>query len=330
MLPVSNSNVKIKLKASALQAYEYLLRFLQLQLFLTLVSWPLLLYWGLPLSLASILGNLIFSPFLVVFLLLSSLIFLCELCYIPNTLLIYVLEHTSNLWYSILLYADRSWLIYAPEPSFVAVTLVFVCSFFILHHKKISRPLISCALFTCVLALFYVYLHSTRPQQPGTEHIACFDNTLTLITSNYKAVLIDPGSLGRRITAPDYIRFTLIPKLSKKGIRSLESVIALKPSLTTFKALATLCTCYPVNTVYIPAWSGQLTHTGWQAWQELRAAALQHNTMLITLDGTSCALLPLSTCEHIALNTHTHKIIKKNKLIYPEIILTREQYHEDK
>lgn len=321
---MSNS-IKLSIKAGALKTYQYLLHFLQLQLFLTLVSWPLLVYWGLPLSLASIIGNLMFTPFLVVFLLLSSLIFLCELCYIPHALLVYLLEYTSNLWYSILLYADRSWLIYAPEPSGSAVFLILVCSFCILHHKKLSHPLTSCALFACVLTLFYAYLHSICPQ-PGTHSLPCFDNTLTLITDDYNTILLDPGSLGRRITAPDYIQFTLVPHLSKKGIRSLESVIALKPSLTTFKALATLCTCYPVKTIYMPAWSGQLSNTGWQAWQKLRAAALQHSTTLITLDSTSCALLPLSAHEHIALNVPSNKIIRKNKLIYPELNLTREKY----
>jgi hypothetical protein len=316
-----------RFKAGALQACQYLLRFLQLQLFLTLVSWPLLLYWGLPLSLASIVGNFIFTPFLVVFLLLSSLLFLCELCFIPHTLLIYALEHVSNFWYNILLYADRSWLIYAPEPSCIAVILVLVSGFYILHHKKFSHPFISCTLFTCVLTLFYAYLYSIHPQ-PGTEHITCFNNALTLITSNcHKTILIDPGYLARRISAPDYVQFTLVPQLSKKGIRSLESVIIFKPSRTTFKALATLCSHYPIKTMYMPAWSGQLSNTGWKAWQELRTAAVRYNTTLITLDSANCAVLPLSAHEYIALNAqNNNKIIRKNKLIYPELSLTREKY----
>ena len=314
----TRARIKTTLKTVYAQTGSYLIKFLHLQLFLTLMSWPVLLYWGLPISLASIVGNLIFGPFLLVFLLLSSLIFLGEFLSIPTTLLIWLLEYISNLWYTILLWSDRSWLLFYAQPSFIVASLVCAATLLVLHHKKLT-PLQASSLFTCLLLIFLLYLTFTR-LNPGTYPLDCFDKQLTLIATKHTTVLIDPGILGRRSSAPDYIRYTLIPQLSKKGISHIDSIITCKPSLTTFRALATLCHYYPVNAVYIPAWHGQLTHTGWHAWEQLKSTAEKYNTQIITLD-TSTALVPLSTTEHLCITSQA--LNKRNKLIYPELTLTQ-------
>jgi len=81
---------------------RWFLRFIQVQLFITTISLPILLSWGLPISLLSPLGNLIFFPVLVLFLLLSSLVFFFEIIHIPNEWLIYCLEKVTLAWFSIL------------------------------------------------------------------------------------------------------------------------------------------------------------------------------------------------------------------------------------
>ena len=62
----------------------WLMRTIYVQLYLSLMSSPILIYWGLPVSLASPLGNILFNPLLVVFLFFSSLLFFTELLHIPN------------------------------------------------------------------------------------------------------------------------------------------------------------------------------------------------------------------------------------------------------
>ena len=71
--------------------YNHIIQFLQVQLFLSLASLPILVAWGIPFSLATVAGNFLFSPFLTLFLLLSSLIFFTELIFIPNAWLIFFL-----------------------------------------------------------------------------------------------------------------------------------------------------------------------------------------------------------------------------------------------
>lgn len=76
-------------------------KFLYLQLFISLIAFPLLLCWGLPISLLSPVGNLIFGPFLTVFLFLSSMLFFTELLYLPNGWIASVLDTFTQSWLSL-------------------------------------------------------------------------------------------------------------------------------------------------------------------------------------------------------------------------------------
>ena len=87
-----------------------LLTYFHTQLFITLISLPLLLSWGLPISLASIVGNLLFAPVLSAVLLLASLIFFGELFSLPTTLLTLIFEWITHGWFSLLTRGSPSWL----------------------------------------------------------------------------------------------------------------------------------------------------------------------------------------------------------------------------
>ena len=88
------------------RAEKLLVRSIQLQLYLTLISGPILVYWGLPVSVASPLGNILFHPLLTAFLFLSSLIFFCQILHIPHGIFVYALQKTSHSFHYLL----GSWL----------------------------------------------------------------------------------------------------------------------------------------------------------------------------------------------------------------------------
>ena len=111
---------------------------LQLQLFLTLTAFPILLAWGLPLSWMSLISTPLFSPLFTLFLLLSSLIFFTELLFLPNALFIYGLEKVAQFWLWILHFENGSWLIGFTKPSFLLLLLCPLSTLFIMHHKKIK------------------------------------------------------------------------------------------------------------------------------------------------------------------------------------------------
>ena len=118
---------------------RWILRFIELQLFITFITWPLLLAWGIPLSYASPVGNLIGNPLLSIFLGLSSFIFMTELLAIPNYWLIYALEQLNNLLFSPVISITNSVLIATPTPHSIVLACIPAIALGILHYKKKIR-----------------------------------------------------------------------------------------------------------------------------------------------------------------------------------------------
>src|SRR5258708_38016064 len=92
------------------------LKSIQLQLFISFISLPFLIGWGLPISLLTPISTLIFGPFLTCFLLISSLIFFLELFYVPNSIFIWLLENITHIWLMCLNLEQRTWLIGFTKP----------------------------------------------------------------------------------------------------------------------------------------------------------------------------------------------------------------------
>ncbi len=103
------------MKKHVLRLAYYLTHYIQIQLFITLMSLPVLMWWGLPFSLMSFVGNLIFSPIIVAFLTLSSLIFMTELASIPNYYLVWSLEKVTTVMTTLLSYGSKNWLVAFPK-----------------------------------------------------------------------------------------------------------------------------------------------------------------------------------------------------------------------
>ena len=290
-------------------APKALLKYLFLQLFLTLCSWPLLLAWGLPLSYASILGNLIFTPFLTLFLLFSSLIFFCELVYLPSSFFAFLLEITSSCWTKLLLISSRSWLFAYPLPSIFFSFLITLGAGTLLHYTCRSQLKKSAALL--VLLVFVSLLLKIPSQYEGTFTVPCFEGEVTIIQKGSTALLIDPGIMGRRVSASSWVLYTLIPLLYKNGIRTIDSICA-KPSTTTFRALTALVDTMPVKHVYLPRWKGRLKNSGWAAWEKLLSTSLKYGTKLTQVEELVTITLGKRTLELFAQD----KITKKNMMHY--------------
>src|SRR3972149_9378673 len=103
---------------------QSLLKSIQLQLFISFISLPFLIGWGLPISLLTPVSTLIFGPFLTCFLLISSLIFFLELFYLPNGALIWCLEKVTSAWLACLSLEQRAWLIGFSKPPLIVLLLI--------------------------------------------------------------------------------------------------------------------------------------------------------------------------------------------------------------
>src|SRR4051812_19287834 len=92
--------------------------FLELQLLISIVILPILIAWGLPTSIMSIVGNLIFAQILTLFIFISALLFTTDLCGIPNFWIAQALEWVTSIWHYVLSFGSAHWLIGFPAWMF--------------------------------------------------------------------------------------------------------------------------------------------------------------------------------------------------------------------
>lgn len=118
---------RFKLKDYFSWFHRKLYSLLLLQAILTIVAVPFLVAWDLPMSRISIIGNILFTPVITLFILISSLIFLTELLHIPNGFLCSLLNVITKHWLQALSCSSPDWLItisMATLTTLIVITLI--------------------------------------------------------------------------------------------------------------------------------------------------------------------------------------------------------------
>ena len=113
---------------------NWILDFWYIQSYVTLLSLPILIAWGLPFSLYSPLGNLVFNPFILIFLLLSSLIFFGALLGLPIGWLSIALDYITKGWLYCLDCAPHKSSIGFSEPHWLILMLLPLATLAVVHH----------------------------------------------------------------------------------------------------------------------------------------------------------------------------------------------------
>lgn len=184
-------NITPKVKA-------YLSNFLQAQLIVTLAAIPILVNWGLSISLMTFVGNLLFSPILTIFLMLSSLVFFTQLLHVPNYWLMVTLDWFTRTWAQALSYGQPNWLIEFCRPPTLLLLAIPVATFTILQVGKFKGSSTRIGIMASILTLSmlglwgWACLDHPAPT-PGTMATICLTPTgeqhisttapMTMITS---------------------------------------------------------------------------------------------------------------------------------------------------
>jgi beta-lactamase superfamily II metal-dependent hydrolase len=263
---------------------KILISFTHLQLFITLISIPILLSWGMPISLLTFAGNFFFSPLLTAFLLLSSLIFFCELMRIPNGILIWMLEHITHWWLLLMQWAGHSVLLPFALPSVLILILIFIVTLLILHHKKIKTPFIAIICYSILLAATCLYLTMPKYSNNKIINIDCNKGTVHILKFKKQLIVIDPGVIGRRLSASSWCEYTLMPALTKQcGCNTIDHLIILQPNRIIFEALLTLLEKISIKNIYIPLWQGHMPSFWARSFMKLKQACQKNNCALIRM-----------------------------------------------
>jgi len=263
---------------------------IELQLFITLCSWPFLAGWGIPLAYASLMGNLLFTPFLMLFLVSSSLLYLFELIGLYLHPLIIFLEGVTSVWMALLSLSDRSWLFMTVHPPLSIAIMLSGIACGLMTFKPLTQKA-RIVIFICLLwgggSLIPQYLS----RSPLHCSLPYGKKRLSLFRTQRVTFLIERGAFGSVISASRQIESIVVPELIRKGISHITTMIVQRPSQTTFTALATLVDLFPVTTIYIPSWTGVGTNRMWAAWETLLSKAHQNKVSLVLIDRTTSLLV---------------------------------------
>jgi hypothetical protein len=261
-----------------IQWYQSLLKSIQLQLFISFISLPFLISWGLPISVLTPISTLIFGPFLTCFLLISSLIFFLELLYLPNTLLIWCLEQITTIWLSCLNFEQRTWLIGFQKPPTVVLLIIPCIALAIMHSKKIIHMTTRTGLLglllisTCAALKIFPY-----PKNKAITTISCNKGHITLIKNN-SLTIIDPAFIAYRPNYESFISYTLVPEIIQKtGSMQIDHLIICKFNKRILDAIEFLATKMIIKNLYIPVWKGKIPPFAWRSYVRLKKTIHANN-----------------------------------------------------
>lgn len=291
-----------------------LVTYLHLQLVLSLCAWPIFYYWGLPLSPALLVGNLLFSPLLIATLLLSSGIFFTTLLHLPSGPLPFLLELITSCWWFILSQGSPTWLCVLAHPPQVYIILTPPLTYILLLIKPLS-PKIRIYLFLLIFSVLGCVI--PRCKGYGIARLPYKDKELTLLYYQTTGILIDDGTFGQRSSARSLITYQVVPYLYKHGITTLQTIVICKPSVQAYKTATLLIEAFPVQQIYLSVFSARFTNSGWHSWEELLRVAQQHHTEIYLVKKNQHITMGP---ERLAIEV-LPKPIRKNNCYYRPLVV---------
>lgn len=254
---------------------------LQAQLVLSLASLPILVHWGLPISMMTIIGNVIFSPFLMAFVFLSSLLFFTELCSIPNLWIAYGLNNITEWWSYLLSFGRPEWLCSFVHPGniFLAVMgagIIVILTFGTYLHIKIRLLLLSAALLSATGSLLiYEHYFYTKP------HLQHRKFTVS-IHKKYGISVYDNGYFASKKSPDKAVYFELRPYLIKTyGTLKINRIVTNRVGLRTFQGLLHFCQLFRVQKVVLPFFKKKLSKKAWYFFFTLKRYLAEHSITFI-------------------------------------------------
>lgn len=215
--------------------------------------------WGLPISWLSPIGNFIFSPLLSSFLLICSIAFFSELIGLPHGIFDWLIEIMSDIWYWLLKLAPNQVLfgLYAP-PVWIITAIAISTTLAITHPAIKVNNYRRLALLSTIFASTILLLWIMTPRSI-IKTVPCGTGQVTIMRSHGQTILIDPGAMASTGNGTSWAAYTLMPALiSTTGSLKIDHLITLKPSITSFDAIARLVDDAQIGHLYVPAMKGEL------------------------------------------------------------------------
>jgi hypothetical protein len=238
-----------------INGYNVVIKLLCIHLSLTTITLPILIAWGLPLSLLSPISSLLIGPFISVYLILTSLIFFSELLYLPNAFLYWLLEHASKKLIYILAYKPFgiNWMIGFIKPTWYWLLLLFILPYLLLlliRNKTNFHKL-------WYLFGYLLFVSSALKLQTPIKTLSCTyrSRTIKMVYHNNTLTVFDPGTLALHASGHRWFNFTVMQTIIKNtGKTTIDNIIISHPRIRAINALTELIEHIPIKTIYLPYW----------------------------------------------------------------------------
>ncbi len=210
-----------------------------------LASTPILYGWAMPCSKMTILGNIIFSPFMVVFIFLSAFIFIFGLIGFYPKIIYLIFDSFMQIWRRVLAFGSHNWL---TIPDFVALGIwafgILGVTFLIIKdfNRSIVRYFCICwmLVFSAILIL-PVHLGLFYKGQISFP----YKKETGLVFKRTEAgqiLCIDDGVFGRSQEPAKFVLYKMRPFLLKKlGTLNLECLTLRRLSRRSLRAAIACC-----------------------------------------------------------------------------------------
>jgi len=228
-------NVNIQLMFKSI--FKNIISILEFQIFITIWSIIILSIWQIKISYISIITNIIFSPFIIIFLILATIIFFLEIFNIPNILFVYILNYFSILWINIInMIASNDFLIDISYINYYHILLKFILAIIssIVVYKE-KNKLIS-IFYLLIILIFLInsrIIFKNNNIKNGIKILKYNKKyNFLLIKKDKMNYILDINYLGTR----DNNIKELIDILKKETIDNIENIISTSISLKSIKS----------------------------------------------------------------------------------------------
>ena len=250
----------------------YLLTFLQTQCALTIVSLPIIVYWGLGISTVAVIGNLLFTPLLMFFLFVCTLMFFAALCQLPHGMLDEMLNVVAGFWHQVLSFSNQRWIIYCVRPHVVILILPVLALILCLRHPTICTPGRRLLAMGSILALFLGYCSL---QQRYTTYayptLTLYEKLYVVVRADGTLTVLDHGFCSRKKSPDKVVDFQVLPVLAQTyGNMPIAEYTILKPTRGSMKAAEQFCKKLAVTQVVLPYFTAPADKGTWRAYFELK------------------------------------------------------------
>jgi len=266
---------------------QYLISFSLTQLLLTVGAMPILIGWGLGTSVMSLIGNLVFTPVLIVFILLSSLLLFTELCGIPNVYIAHTLDQITIIWERVLNYGSSSWMIECAKPPTTVLIGILVFTFIALHHPWVNSVKRRFIVLGSILMLLYGICWTYQRTFQSHGCVRKFDEKLYVIPlADRSVIVVDNGFFSRKKSIEKALEFEFKPWMVKQfGGVNIKEFRVTKANVGSLMAAHHACTLWKIKEVWVPFFKKLQTPKAWWSFFTLKEFAKKHDILFIRYDS---------------------------------------------